>query len=541
MSKGEGGASASPTPLRIEGFISSLNYPTGKMAEQAKANARKGLPWIDQAEPHDRTMILVGGGPSLRENMLSLRMEEGDVFAMNGTHDYLVNAGITPHGMIILDSRPDNARFVSDPQDGTTYYVSAVCHEDVLSALEGHDVKLWANTSEATEGVGSPITINGGSTVGLKAMCLGYALGYRKFSLYGYDSCYRLDDGHAYPQNLNDGETINETWVGGRKFFCAPWMAKQGSEFIHTVKTFQAAGCHITLTGDGLIPEIARVMAGGKTDLSVDYDLGTCPASFDFLVWLANADAQRRAMGCDKLRIRFLAGPKDGFRNDDLPGSAEFKRQMLENVIKPAVELMPGAEIGGEGESGASVPYTTNFATLMAENGVMPGKFVAPVVPEVDRFLNGRKPIVVTLRESSHWPGRNSNVGAWQKFAEGRDVVFVRDTDNAAEPLPGCETFPLASTDLHARAALYASASVVMGVANGPLALATFSDIPFLAFTFPVDGYPVHEPERWEAITGVKWGDQFPWLTPSQRIVYQRDSLDNILNAYTQWKDTACS
>jgi hypothetical protein len=37
-------------------------------------------------------------------------------------------------------------------------------------------------------------------TVGLNAMVLAFAAGYRKIHLYGFDSSYRADEHHAYPQ-----------------------------------------------------------------------------------------------------------------------------------------------------------------------------------------------------------------------------------------------------------------------------------------------------------------------------------------------------
>ena len=47
--------------------------------------------------------------------------------------------------------------------------------------------------------------IGGGTTVGLLAMSLAFLRGFRKIHLYGFDSCYRGDEHHAYAQNLNDG------------------------------------------------------------------------------------------------------------------------------------------------------------------------------------------------------------------------------------------------------------------------------------------------------------------------------------------------
>jgi hypothetical protein len=103
-----------------------------------------------------------------------------------------------------------------------------------------------------------PTMVAGGSTVGLNAMALAYILGHRQFMLFGFDSCYKDTDHHAYPQSLNDGELILEVKASGETFRCAPWMVQQSEQFLSLVNQLTALGCEITVYGTGLIPTIAN-------------------------------------------------------------------------------------------------------------------------------------------------------------------------------------------------------------------------------------------------------------------------------------------
>ena len=88
-------------------------------------------------------------------------------------------------------------------------------------------------------------------------MFLLYTLGYRHFHLYGYDSSYVRDEGHAYEQKLNDGEKTIEVEVHGRKFITAPWMVTQSQDFLDSAEWLTSKGCQITIRGDGLLPFMA--------------------------------------------------------------------------------------------------------------------------------------------------------------------------------------------------------------------------------------------------------------------------------------------
>ena len=238
----------------------------GDDAVRAQVIASSGLdlPWLDLAKPHDRAALIVGGGPSMRAArpfIRALAMGAADIFATNGVLPSLAEAGITrARYQVLLDARPENVRFVQGPKPGH-YLIASQCHPDLFAAIAGHPTTIWHPAyPEISEWIGhrEAVLIGGGTTVGLQAMSIAYAMGYRALHLFGFDSSYS-DDGahHAYVQALNDGDDREEVFLGDQRFIVAPWMARQALEFVESARQLIEGGAQICVHGSGLLPAIA--------------------------------------------------------------------------------------------------------------------------------------------------------------------------------------------------------------------------------------------------------------------------------------------
>jgi hypothetical protein len=279
------------------------------------------------------------------------------------------------------------------------------------------------------------------------------------------------------------------------------------------------------------------------------YDLDKCPASWDFLQWLVNAEIIHTNNGAraGELKLAFKPGSKDGFRDDGLARPLDQRRAIFDNVMHPAIKMMEVTEVPYDPNEQyfTDVPYLTRFTVdhCLNNGGDIP-YFREPmaVVGEVKSYLNGRKPVVITLREASYYPSRNSNIEAWTAWAResGEDVIFVRDTAKADEPLPGFETCPRASQDLYFRTILMRLARCNLMVSNGPWILTLYSPSPWLCFgqLHPeIPDWRPGRPEWWNHQMGVPEGGQFPWSHPNQRLIWRDDSLESIRDAWAQYKD----
>lgn len=233
--------------------------------DQLRANVQHALTkprWIEMRDGTPLPALIVGGGPSLANDLWRIRgyqLSGGVVYATNNTYGYLKSNGITPDAHVMHDAREGNLPFVPDGE--TACYYASQCHPCVLDAA-GERLICWHPHSETVleilkDNPKGPVMVSGGSTIGLNTMSLAYILGHRQFMLFGFDSSYADGAHHAYQQTLNDGELVLEVKSHGHVFHCAPWMVQQSEQFISLANQLMALGCEITVFGTGLIPTIA--------------------------------------------------------------------------------------------------------------------------------------------------------------------------------------------------------------------------------------------------------------------------------------------
>lgn len=257
------------------------------------------------------------------------------------------------------------------------------------------------------------------------------------------------------------------------------------------------------------------------------------PANFDFTSWLVQREMERAREGAPApLKVAFWS-----------PAGLTYKRRMLHPVVRAMVPLL-GAVEDPAAERARLAPLDAGYVNIVtaARAGEAVPKFRAPAAAkqQVRDFLGYEPPIVtITLRETEHDISRNSNTSAWLALArhiqaQGYRIIFVRDTARAKEPIGGFETLSTASLMLDIRLALYEHAKFNFFVSNGPVSLACFSDVPWMAFIAVSDDdpLPVSTPSWWRDHHGIGPGEQFPWSRPDQRIIWARDDYENLVEAW---------
>lgn len=253
--------------------------------ETIKANVKYNTAgsWM-QAIPHETNDIeamIVGGGPSLEQFTAEIKEKRAagvKLITLNGAYNWALAHGLTPSATIIVDARPFNARFVSPVVPECKYLIASQCDPAVFSGLPADRTFIWHTTTELIREILDKSyaqwwAVPGGSTVLLRALPLMRMLGYRKFHLYGCDSCL-VDDGrhHAFAQPENDSDIVLNVSVnisvardgsrssGGRIFKCHPWMAAQATEFLSLIR-FLGDEMALEIHGDGLLSHILNVGA----------------------------------------------------------------------------------------------------------------------------------------------------------------------------------------------------------------------------------------------------------------------------------------
>ena len=275
----------------------------------------------------------------------------------------------------------------------------------------------------------------------------------------------------------------------------------------------------------------------------VVYNLASGPCSFDFLAWLQTQEMRRMKEGAPgPLKVAFSMGSDQVLQRCLV---TDQRKIMFENVMKPLIPMIGAVEITDLDNCRWPETYTLNTAVELFNNGApMPKLTVADEAKaQVGKYLEGKPaPVVITLRESDHWPHRNSDIPQWLKFADyligkGEHVVFLRDSAKANEPLEGYNTLPPCSIEINSRVALYKAAKVNIFCANGPATLCFFLDNPWfmIAPLDPSNAYPPGRAEWWLPHHGIPAYGQFPWNGPNQRIIWELDRIDNMVAAWERY------
>ena len=161
---------------------------------------------------------------------------------------------------------------LSCPFPRCRYLIASQCHPSVAASIPREQVLLWhagdhlQPTIQAWDEEHGRrrewYPIFGGGTVMLRAMPLLLMLGYRRYELFGFDSCLRDGDRahHAYEQKENDRRVEMIMRVGGRTFWCHPWMVAQAGDFMKLMKVL-APHIDLCVRGDSLISHIFKTLA----------------------------------------------------------------------------------------------------------------------------------------------------------------------------------------------------------------------------------------------------------------------------------------
>lgn len=239
--------------------------------EQIRANVRANLAagW-QQVHPHDTNdteVMLVAGGPSLAsqlDQIRELRAKGAKLVTVNGTYNWALENGLHPSAQIIVDARPFNARFTKPVHPTCKYLIASQCDPQVLEGLPKDRTYLWHTGTQSIEDILKEHQpwwpIPGGSTVILRAIPLLRMLGFKRFHLFGFDSCLTDDLHHAYAQPENDQELVIPITCGERVFRCHAWMVSQAQQFQDLVR-FLGDEFEACVYGDGLIAHLLETGA----------------------------------------------------------------------------------------------------------------------------------------------------------------------------------------------------------------------------------------------------------------------------------------
>jgi hypothetical protein len=215
---------------------------------------------------NDKWASIVCYGPSLLDTWKIIKRP---IVTVSGAHDFLVERGVIPDFHVDCDPREHKVKMLKMPQKETTYLMATVCHPSWWEALKGQNIKLWhlinGNDMETIAWVaknhpeGMESMIGGGSTVGMRAMNVMAALGFRRFNFHGMDCSYTTQR-HAGDHTGKPQDRIFVK-VGTRIFQTTRQMLQAAIEMEEFITTQDA---EVAFFGDGLMQETALQLKGLK-------------------------------------------------------------------------------------------------------------------------------------------------------------------------------------------------------------------------------------------------------------------------------------
>lgn len=258
-----------------------------EVRRRASAAMARGLPSFHTCAPAARTWAIIGGGPSIAHGLAAIRAlkrQGAHIVSVNKSHDWLLDRGITPWGHVLLDPKDWVADYVKRPRKDVRYFVASQCHAATFDALKGFPVFLWHAGQDFPEGPEPHgvlrekwprqpwFVLPGATTVGLRALHLGHALGADRFHLFGLDSSRAGGRMHAYDKQeaLDAGSGALALKYAGRKYIfdTNAHMARQQMDFdkfVEELPGHRAAGLlrpdfALTVHGSGLLPFYAAMI-----------------------------------------------------------------------------------------------------------------------------------------------------------------------------------------------------------------------------------------------------------------------------------------
>lgn len=275
--------------FKVQKIVARSAWDERERGGNIRVAALTGFPQMPIIGEHGETMVVVGYGPSLKRYLGEIRAETGHIWTVSGAHDVLLSAGIRPRGHVEADPRPHKAAFLNNWQSDVAYILASACSPAAFRALADANVRIWhvASTDHETEEIKrawpDAYLLRAGTNVGIGAISVGFALGYRRFRLYGIDCSFEASQRvlewstetempddlraeiafHAGPHGLEDQTPVRVTIPldPPRTFVTSPQMLQAAQDFIELHRMHRELT--LELVGDGLLPALIEALDAG--------------------------------------------------------------------------------------------------------------------------------------------------------------------------------------------------------------------------------------------------------------------------------------
>jgi SAM-dependent methyltransferase len=253
---------AATMPLTVPVHL-VCNTPDEILIANIKANSALKREWIAQVPAHDGVALICGSGPSLGDDLGmidELHSKGGTIFAMNGAASFLAGKGFWADYQVIADAREQTATLIGPARN----HIFASQVHPALFAKETDAKLVQVNFYEdhteflkLIEDVGPAdfALIGSHGSVGNVSLALVYAMGFRNIHVFGFDSSFRDEAGHAFSQPMNVTEPVCQVEYAGKKYQCTFTMKSQADVFPRLAYELEQMGARFTVHGSGFLQD----------------------------------------------------------------------------------------------------------------------------------------------------------------------------------------------------------------------------------------------------------------------------------------------
>ena len=252
-------------PGQVQLKVQTRNcVPNGNIMANVAYSTRLITTFVQPCDPHDSVAVFCSGGPSLMNYIEEVRDLSNKPWnytvCVKHAHDKMIEAGVIPWACVLLDPRPHVQDFIENPHPQVNYLVATMCHPSTVDRLIDKKARVLGynalvGAGEETVLPPKSFLINGGTTSAVRGLSVFHFLGFRKFKLYGYDSCYDK------PANLKEKTKTGQqkhyqVTSAGRSFWTDAELVAQVQDMEKLLEI--APFLDIEVFGDGLLQHMVR-------------------------------------------------------------------------------------------------------------------------------------------------------------------------------------------------------------------------------------------------------------------------------------------
>jgi hypothetical protein len=217
-----------PNPRFNIEFTGSPPVSHEDIVKHEDQNRQLGLPEINTSpakiEPHGRRLAVIGGGPSINDNVEKIRAWDGDRWSIGGAYHWCLKRDIEST-FVACDPHHIVAQWAAKV---TKAIVTSRCHPSVFDVLRSNNAEVKVFD------LGGDKKIITGSSTATAVPHMSALEGYRHVTFFGCESSYIPEHTHAYMNEKRAEEMIVQ--CGGKDYYTAPDFLMQAMELAVVIK-----------------------------------------------------------------------------------------------------------------------------------------------------------------------------------------------------------------------------------------------------------------------------------------------------------------